>query len=298
MRRSPARSWASDLVHPLPLAAVALLVLNDHALKGSGLLPGAITGKLSDVAGLFFFPLLLTSLARGAARLAGRDLDARRALAVISTAATGLVFTLLKFHGPFNAFMTSVWGVNTMDASDIFALPVLLLSAAFMLRHAPGERGAAHPARRVMDFAAVGAAALAAIATSPPPPPPPQHPPPPPAPPQRVGVAAESCVLIEASGCVRSSTMTYVVVEATGLGPGPCSVEIHGARERAARMTPVDMLPAPVRVDPERRATFSLTFLRPISQEEQSSAASITIDASVGGGPAQSHDFTLACRPR
>lgn len=294
MRRSSAPSWASDLVHPLPLAAVALLVLNDHALKGSGLLPGAITGKLSDVAGLFFFPLLLTSLARGSARLAGRDLDARLALAVICTTATGVVFTLLKVHGPFNAFMTSVWGVNTMDASDIFALPVLVLSAAFMFRHAPGERGAAHPARRVMDFAAVGAAALAAIATSPPPP----KEPPAPTPPQRVGVAAESCALIEASRCERSSTMTYVVVEATGLGPGPCSVQVHGARERAARVTPVDMLPAPVRVDPEQRATFSLTFLRSISKEEQGSAASFTIDASVGGGAARSHDFTLACRPR
>jgi len=52
-----------DLAHPLPLLAVVVLCLNDHFLKGSGLLPGWLTGKLSDFAGLFFFPILLCSAA-------------------------------------------------------------------------------------------------------------------------------------------------------------------------------------------------------------------------------------------
>jgi hypothetical protein len=39
------------------LAAIVLLVLNDHVFKA--LWPGWITGKLSDVAGMVFFPLLL-----------------------------------------------------------------------------------------------------------------------------------------------------------------------------------------------------------------------------------------------
>lgn len=34
------------------VAALLVLVVNDHVLKGSGLLPGVITGKLSDFAGL------------------------------------------------------------------------------------------------------------------------------------------------------------------------------------------------------------------------------------------------------
>jgi hypothetical protein len=50
------------LVRPLPMLTVALLAINDHGLKGSGLLPAWLTGKLSDFAGLFFFPLLLVSL--------------------------------------------------------------------------------------------------------------------------------------------------------------------------------------------------------------------------------------------
>src|SRR5690606_8292496 len=53
---SPARPVAGDgLLHPAPLAAIGLLLLNDHWLKAA--FPGSITGKLSDFAGLAFFPL-------------------------------------------------------------------------------------------------------------------------------------------------------------------------------------------------------------------------------------------------
>ena len=45
------------LLHPLALAAIAVLVANDHWWKLR--YPGWWTGKLSDVAGLAFFPLLV-----------------------------------------------------------------------------------------------------------------------------------------------------------------------------------------------------------------------------------------------
>lgn len=45
---------------PLPLAALALLVVNDVWLKPA--LHSALTGKLSDVAICFFMPLLLSEL--------------------------------------------------------------------------------------------------------------------------------------------------------------------------------------------------------------------------------------------
>ena len=38
------------LRHPAFVAALLMLVVNDHVLKGAGLLPGAVTGKLSDLA--------------------------------------------------------------------------------------------------------------------------------------------------------------------------------------------------------------------------------------------------------
>lgn len=47
-------------VHWLPLSAAALMAINDHVLKA--VFPGFITGKLSDVLGLFFFPLLLCAI--------------------------------------------------------------------------------------------------------------------------------------------------------------------------------------------------------------------------------------------
>lgn len=45
------------LVHPVPLAALALLLVNDHVLKASH--PGWLSGKLSDVAGLVLLPFVL-----------------------------------------------------------------------------------------------------------------------------------------------------------------------------------------------------------------------------------------------
>src|SRR5688572_15378792 len=59
-----ARAAATDRFG-LPAAwwlALAVLALNDHVLKGSGLLPGVLTGKLSDFAGLIVAPLLLCAL--------------------------------------------------------------------------------------------------------------------------------------------------------------------------------------------------------------------------------------------
>jgi hypothetical protein len=47
---------ADGLLHPYPLVAILVLIVNDHWLKG--LWPGPVTGKLSDMAGLAFFPLV------------------------------------------------------------------------------------------------------------------------------------------------------------------------------------------------------------------------------------------------
>ncbi len=53
---------AGEFLHPIPLAALAILAVNDHVLKGGGVVPGAITGKLSDLMGFIFFPLLCTAV--------------------------------------------------------------------------------------------------------------------------------------------------------------------------------------------------------------------------------------------
>jgi len=54
------RTALTALAQPVTLGSIALLLINDHLLKGH--YPSALTGKLSDFAGLFFFPFLLAAL--------------------------------------------------------------------------------------------------------------------------------------------------------------------------------------------------------------------------------------------
>ena len=48
----------NTLIHPLVLLSIVVLLINDHVLKIYS--PSWFTGKLSDFAGLFFFPILLS----------------------------------------------------------------------------------------------------------------------------------------------------------------------------------------------------------------------------------------------
>ncbi len=65
------------LLQPLALGAIAVLLLNDHVFKAVA--PGLVTGKLSDIAGLVFFPLLLVAVAELALARAGTLARAGRA---------------------------------------------------------------------------------------------------------------------------------------------------------------------------------------------------------------------------
>jgi hypothetical protein len=130
----------------LPLLAVAVLVVNDHVLKQH--CPGIVTGKLSDFAGLFFFPLLLTD---ALAAMRPGVVERRRLLAG-ACVATVLVFALVKtwglahdaysvglgaFQWPFRAAAALVRSGSlpllrrvrmTMDPTDLVALIAVLAS--------------------------------------------------------------------------------------------------------------------------------------------------------------------------
>ena len=129
-------AWARDLVHPLPLLAVLVLVINDHVLKGSGLLPGALTGKLSDIAGLFFFPLLLASIYRG---LFG---ERRPSTAPVgwSVALTAIFFAALKTSPTFNAWVSVFWGPHQLDPTDTLAIAASGLAWAWARHRASAPR--------------------------------------------------------------------------------------------------------------------------------------------------------------
>ncbi|MEQ9499258.1 MAG: hypothetical protein RIT81_20410 [Deltaproteobacteria bacterium] len=94
---SPARP-GDALLHPVPLAAIGVLLLNDHVLKAA--YPGFVTGKLSDVAGLVFFPLFLVSAfevveARFVARWRPKP-----SVLLVAVVATATMFSLVQIWAP------------------------------------------------------------------------------------------------------------------------------------------------------------------------------------------------------
>ena len=147
------------LLHPVWLATVATLAINDHLLKGSDLLPGWFTGKLSDVVGLFAAPLLLAVLVRASSRRTW----------VIAHVAIGLVFSAIQLSSQaadaWSALMGMVgfpWAI-TSDPTDLLALPALLASYAWTPRLAQTRPSASHAG----ELAVASAGVLACVATSP-----------------------------------------------------------------------------------------------------------------------------------
>lgn len=127
------------------VGAVAVLALNDHWLKGSGWMPGAVTGKLSDFAGLFFFPLLLVALVR-LLMMRGRRLPRLQLRALtVAVVATGAAFAIVKTSAAgadfYRAAVGLVWGTGVRfvaDPTDLVALAVLPMTWWFGRRF-PGQ---------------------------------------------------------------------------------------------------------------------------------------------------------------
>ncbi|MDI1450571.1 hypothetical protein [Polyangium sp. 6x1] len=154
------------LLHPLWLGSLALLALNDHVLKGAGILPGALTGKLSDFAGLVVAPALLATLLR---------LGSRRSL-FFAHLATGAVFAAIKLSPAaargFEALAALTpfpWQI-TVDPTDLMALPALALAWRVLL---PAMQRPL-PERPLVQRTAVVFGSLACAATSEPVEPPPE----------------------------------------------------------------------------------------------------------------------------
>jgi hypothetical protein len=93
------------LGHPVAIVAVATLALNDHVLKHA--YPGFVTGKLSDVAGMIFFPLLLACFHR-------------RGL-VLACIATAVVFALVKTMPWANELYRVTWAVMQWPVRALIA---------------------------------------------------------------------------------------------------------------------------------------------------------------------------------
>lgn len=132
-----------EAMHPVTLLAVLLLVVNDWVLKprfhdGSAL-GELVAGKLSDIAGLVFAPVVLTAaiglVLALAARLGAKVepyLTQRRL--VLSIAATGSVFAAVKLSpdaAEFLARALSHLGRHAsiyLDRTDLLCLPALAVA--------------------------------------------------------------------------------------------------------------------------------------------------------------------------
>lgn len=168
MRPSSTLHPLRALLTPAWLGALAVLVLNDHFLKGAGLLPGALTGKLSDFAGLFFAPALMAALLM---------VRSRRGL-LAGHLAVGVVFAAIQLSADAAAGWSSLMGALgfpwqiTRDATDLIALPALAASWRWLTPHMLAE-GAARSARanlrRSLELGGASAGLAASVATSPPP---------------------------------------------------------------------------------------------------------------------------------
>jgi hypothetical protein len=146
---------ADGLLHPLALAAIVTLLVNDHFAKAYW--PGSITGKVSDLAGLVFFPALLVGLWEVLRVSARKWAEPTRSAVLIAAVATGVAFTLVKT----TSAGAVVWGLGlgacqwllgvlpsiasgsgvghikpaivVVDPTDLIALPGLLISVAIGL---------------------------------------------------------------------------------------------------------------------------------------------------------------------
>jgi hypothetical protein len=156
------------LLHPAALLAVAVLVANDHVLKprlGAEPALGLVTGKVSGVAGLVFFPLLLVALVELARWAAGRPRPCGRRGLRWAVAATGLGYAAAELVPPAAAAHAGAlaalrWApaglaaalagapwppvpevAPVMDVTDILCLPALRWAHGLGLRTA-GVAGA------------------------------------------------------------------------------------------------------------------------------------------------------------
>ena len=116
-------------MHPLVFAAVVVLVVNDWVLKPR--FHDWVTGKLSDVAGLLFAPVVLSAMIGLVLRALGRPgyLTPRRRAACCIAPAAG--FAGAKLLAPVRETFAALIGHHAEfypDWTDLFTLPAVLVA--------------------------------------------------------------------------------------------------------------------------------------------------------------------------
>ncbi len=169
------RRAAAALTHPLTLAALAVLLVNDIALKRAW--PDAwATGKLSDLAWMIFAPPLLAYLL--SFLVDGRALGGRAGFGALGgRAGFGAAYLGLPLlYAAFNTFepvhnaalrgLALVGGSShgtPLDATDSVVIPFAMAAALWVWRRPPASP---QSVRARLALLAMAVAALATVATS------------------------------------------------------------------------------------------------------------------------------------
>lgn len=118
-------------ISPVPMTALAILILNDHWLKYR--FPGFITGILSDFCGIFVTPLFLVAAIITIKRIKGLTYSIRdcRRWILISIIAVDAGFILIKTSADFAKIyvelLTPILG-STIIVRDLWDLLALLVN--------------------------------------------------------------------------------------------------------------------------------------------------------------------------
>ncbi len=169
MRNNRALSRAAgSLIHPLTLAAIVILLINDHILRW--LWPSWIWGKLGDFSWLVFFPFIPALILSFIVPKRWKNQEAL--VAGLSFASTGLVFSLMNTipaaHAAGLHLIQTILNapfILRLDPTDLFALPGLLIGWHIWQQVKPTRQFKIAQAYPILVLGA-----LASIATSPPPP--------------------------------------------------------------------------------------------------------------------------------
>jgi hypothetical protein len=166
------------VTRPLAVVAVLVLFVNDHWLKQ--IHPGFVTGKLSDVAGMVFFPLLLHTFVWAAVPARRRTVRLFEQTLLAACLATAIVFALTKTLLSANQAYRLIWGVMlwplralhaiargaaspgfarvclVRDPSDLVAVPFVLFAWRSGRRAGPRSAAATSATNGAAPSAAVG----------------------------------------------------------------------------------------------------------------------------------------------